>query len=101
MNRFVLNNIKTDFETLGDVSEFENPIDRFIIWAEVDFDIDGQNFQESVRFNEGYPDDRPMWENYKTELFQVSHEQDGFLSDCLIKAGHALSELKEELRDDN
>ncbi|WP_045860352.1 hypothetical protein [Teredinibacter purpureus] len=99
MNNFILNSVDTNSSEMGETSEYENPVDRFVIWAVVDFDINDQNYKETVVFDSGVQADSAIWENYDNSLFDVSKEQDKFLEDCLQKAEKALASLKAALAD--
>jgi len=96
--RNILNSIETDFAEMGDAKEYENPEDRFIIWAIVDFDIGGENYYESVVFDCGQVGDNATWENYKWDHF--TEDQTKFLDKCLSKAEGALIKLKKRLQED-
>ncbi len=94
---FTLNNIETDYHQQGDASEYENPQDRFVVWATVDFDLGDTNYSESVVFDCGQREDVAMWESIDSDLLDSDGEIGAFLEDCLNKAGKELSELKASL----
>lgn len=98
MNNFTLNSIETDSTEMGTADEYENPMDRFVVWAIVDFDIDGKNYNESVVFDSGQVGDNAIWENYKPEFDEFNDAQTKFLDDCLKKAQNHLRKLKVRLK---
>ncbi len=99
MSSYKLNSIETDYTEMGNPSEYENPIDRFVIWATVDFDINGDNHKETVVFDCGQRGDVEIWENHKA-LMEADGEQGQFLEACLQQAGAMLKELKKTLQQD-
>lgn len=102
MAELTLNKIETDYTEMGAARDYENEIDRFVIWADVDFNIDDDSFNESVVFDCGQHEDVAIWENYKPALLDdCDEEQAEFLQSCLEKAGEALKQLKLRLLDAN
>ena len=101
MSKYKLIDIETDSSCGGEPEEYENPADRFTIWAIVHFKIEQAEYIETVVFSCCHSKDVPVWESLPDSMIFVNDEQDDFLNDCLEKAGKALQVLKEQLAKDD
>ena len=101
MSKYKLIDIETDNSCNGEPEEYENPADRFIIWAIVHFVIDKTNYSETVVFDCGHVGNVPVWESLPDSMIFVNEEQDAFLNDCLKKAGEALEDLQKQLAEND
>ena len=101
MSKYKLIDIKTDSFCHGKTEEYENPADRFAVWAIVDFEIEQAEYSETVVFSCGHVGKVPVWESLPDSMIFVNKEQDDFLNDCLKKAGEALKDLQKQLAEND
>jgi hypothetical protein len=106
-----INSIEADFEVLGEANEFENPIDRFALYATVDFEIGDESFSESVQFSSAYSEDVAEFVNFGVESYEVVQgtasveaatmdnidDIQAFLNSILQKVGSEMKALKATL----
>ena len=101
MNKYKLIDIRTDSFCHGKAEEYENPADRFSVWAIVDFEIEQSGYSETVVFSCAHQENVPVWQTLPDSMIFVNEEQDAFLNDCLKKAGEALEDLQKQLAKDD
>ena len=101
MSKYKLIDIKTDSFCHGKTEEYENPADRFTVWAIVDFEIEQAEYSETVVFSCAHQENVPVWETLPDSMIFVNEKQDTFLNDCLKKAGKALEDLQKQLAKDD
>ena len=90
-------NVSADCIKTGNVNEYENAIDAFVFWCNVEFEIGGKKQKAVAQFDCGYSEDTGEWSEINSELLNVSAEQDTFIDSCLEEARTAMKELKSTL----
>lgn len=98
MSKYELNSIETDYVRVGNPADYETELGE-LLWALVNFDIDGDTYVESVVFECGLRNDVAVWENYKS-MMGSDDEAEKFFQDCLQQAEDALIELKKTIAED-
>jgi len=92
-----LHSIETDYSEMGLASEYENPADRFTIWAVADFTLDGVDYRKPIVFDCGLRGDVPIWDGNPSEFDDLSEEQNEFLKGILKEAARELIALRKTL----